>query len=214
VTLLLLKQIEIDILVSALIFLILSVMLTPSAQFESTFSVRAQQGAGTVAVTPITNFLTYQNSTYGIKMQYPSDWLYREGNTSNGSVQTIVTFVSPNILTAPTASVKALVGLTIAIQSLPFHNLPLNTYTILNLNNLKQTQPGFQLLTSNDTTLAEGNPAHELTYTAASGLKTLAVYMIKENKAFILEYITGQEATYLTYLPIAQEMIDSFQITK
>jgi hypothetical protein len=212
VTFLLLKHI--DILVSALILLILSVMLTPSAQFEATFSVRAQQGAGTVAATPTTNFLTYQNSTYGIKIQYPPDWLYKEGNRSNSSVQTIVTFVSPNMVTAPTVSVKSLVGLTIAVQRLPFYNIPLNTYTILNLNNLRKSQPGFHLLTSNYTTLAGGNAAHELTYTAATGLKTLAVYMIKENKAFILEYITGQEATYLTYLPIAQEMIDSFQITK
>jgi hypothetical protein len=57
-------------------------------------------------------------------------------------------------------------------------------------------------------------PAHKITYTAASGHKTLAVYTIKGDKTFILEYITGQEATYPTYLPIAQKMIDSFQITK
>jgi len=50
-------------------------------------------------------------------------------------------------------------------------------------------------------TLAGGNPANKLTYTAASGHKTLAVYTIKGDKTFILEYITGQEATYSTYLP-------------
>jgi hypothetical protein len=68
---------------------------------------------------------------------------------------------------------------------------------------------------SNDTTLAGGNnPAHKITYTVATGLKTMAVYTIKGDKAFILEYITGSEATYSSYLPIAQKMIDSFQITK
>jgi hypothetical protein len=157
--------------------------------------------------------LTYQNSTYGIKIQYPSDWLYKESNTSNSSVQTVVTFVSPNLVTAPTS--KSFVALTVAVQSLPFHNLPLNTYTNLNVNTLRQSEPGFQLIMSNDTTLAGGNnPAHKITYTVATGLKTMAVYTIKGDKAFILEYITGSEATYSSYLPIAQKMVGSFQITK
>ena len=168
--------------------------------------------AQTTTITT-TNFLTYQNSTYGIKIQYPSDWLYKESNTSNSSVQTVVTFVSPNLVTAPTS--KSFVALTVAVQSLPFHNLPLNTYTNLNVNTLRQSEPGFQLIMSNDTTLAGGNnPAHKITYTVATGLKTMAVYTIKGDKAFILEYITGSEATYSSYLPIAQKMVGSFQITK
>jgi hypothetical protein len=160
--------------------------------------------------------LTYQNSTYGIKIQYPSDWLYKESNASNSSVQTVVTFVSPNLVTAaPIGIDKSLAALTVAVQSIPFHNLPLNTYTNLNVNTLRQSEPGFQLLMSNDTTLAGGNnPAHKITYTVATGLKTMAVYTIKGDKAFILEYITGSEATYSSYLPIAQKMVDSFQITK
>ena len=171
--------------------------------------------AQTTTITT-TNFLTYQNSTYGIKIQYTSDWLYKESNTSNSSVQTVVTFVSPNLVTAaPIGIDKSLAALTIAVQSLPFHNLPLNTYTNLNVNTLRQSEPGFQLLMSNDTTLAGGNnPAHKITYTVATGLKTMAVYTIKGDKAFILEYITGSEATYSSYLPIAQKMVGSFQITK
>jgi eukaryotic-like serine/threonine-protein kinase len=163
--------------------------------------------------TTTSKFLTYQNSTYGIKIQYPSDWLYKESNAGTRSVQTIVTFASPDSVIAPINSTNSLVALTVAVQSLPFHNLSLNAYTNLNVDNLRQAEPGFHLLASNDTTLA-GGPAHKITYTFANGVKTMAVYTIKENKAFILEYITGSEATYPSYLPIAQKMIDSFQIIK
>jgi hypothetical protein len=45
-------------------------------------------------------------------------------------------------------------------------------------------------------------------------MKTMAAYTIKGDKTFILEYITGSEATYSSYLPIAQKMLDSFQVTK
>src|SRR5919202_4224292 len=46
---------------------------------------------------PISNFLTYHNSTYGVIVQYPSDWIYKGSenmsNANNGAqVQPIVTF--------------------------------------------------------------------------------------------------------------------------
>ena len=200
-----------------LLLLVVSIPFIASASKVTTTvaasSITSNPSNAQTTTITTTNFLTYQNSTYGIKIQYPSDWLYKESNASNSSVQTVVTFVSPNLVTAPTS--KSLVALTVAIQSIPFHNLPLNTYTNLNVNTLRQSEPGFQLLMSNDTTLAGGNnPAHKITYTVATGLKTMAVYTIKGDKAFILEYITGSDATYSSYLPIAQKMIDSFQITK
>jgi hypothetical protein len=165
-------------------------------------------------LTTTGKFLTYQNSTYGIKIQYPSDWLYKESKASKNSVQTIVTFASPNIATSGISPDKSVIALTIAVQGLPFHNLSLNTYTSLNVDNLRQAEPGFHLLASNDTTLAGRNPAHKITYTFASGFKTMAVYTIKGDKAFLLEYITGSDTAYSSYLPIAQKMIDSFQIIK
>lgn len=154
------------------------------------------------------NFLTYTNSTYGIKIQYSSDWLFKESNTSNNSVQTIVSF-APSQLVRNTSS-NALAVLTIAIQSLPFHNLSLDTYTNLNVNNLRQSNPGFKIIDSNNTILA-GSPAHKITYTTANGFKTMAVYTIKGDKAYLIEYITRPVATFSTYLPTAQKMIDSFQ---
>jgi hypothetical protein len=45
------------------------------------------------------------------------------------------------------------------------------------------------------------------------GLKTRAVYTIKGDKAYLIEYITRPvAATYPRYLPIGQKMINSFEI--
>ena len=177
--------------VVVLLLLIVSIPFIASASKVTTTTVAASSitsRPSNAQTTTTTNFLTYQNSTYGIKIQYPSDWLYKEGIASNSSVQTIVTFTSPNLVTAaPIGIGKSLVAFTIAVQSLPFHNLSLNTYTNLNVNTLRQSEPGFQLLMSNDTTLAGGNPAHKITYTVATGMKTMAAYTIKGDKTFILE---------------------------
>src|SRR5437867_11793928 len=46
----------------------------------------------------LSKFITYQNSTYGIKIQYPSGWLYKGSNSSilqNESIQTVALFVPP-----------------------------------------------------------------------------------------------------------------------
>lgn len=114
----------------------------------------------------------------------------------------MVTFESP----------KSPVLLTISLQSLPYAKLPLNVYTKLNLENLIQSLPQFTLVKSTPTTLAGNNPAYKLVYTFASGLKTLAVFTIIGDKAYIIEYITKSTSEYSTYLSTVQEMINSFEI--
>jgi PsbP-like protein len=157
-------------------------------------------------------FLTYTNSTYGIRIQFPSDWLYKGSEASNDSVQAIVTFASPKLLTS--SSNKSLLVLSIGMEKLPFYNMPLDLYTNLTIDHLRESEPGFRLLGSEEITFAGIKPAHKILFTSDSGLKTMAVYAIKGNKAYIIDYIAGSEATYSSYTLIAQIMIDSFQIIK
>jgi hypothetical protein len=50
-------------------------------------------------------------------------------------------------------------------------------------------------------------------YTAVGPIhKVMAVYAINGEKSFFINYLTGSEAIYLSYLPIVQKMINSFQI--
>jgi hypothetical protein len=157
-------------------------------------------------------FLTYTNSTYGIRIQFPSDWLYKGSEASNDSVQAIVTFASPNLLTS--SSNKSLLVLSIGMEKLPFYNMPLDLYTNLTIDHLRESEPGFRLLGSEEITFAGIKPAHKIVFTSDNGLKTMAVYAIKGNKAYIIDYIAGSEATYSRYTLITQIMVDSFQILK
>ncbi|HJT48165.1 MAG TPA: PsbP-related protein [Nitrososphaeraceae archaeon] len=155
-------------------------------------------------------FLTYINSTYGIKIQFPSNWIYKGSETSNDSVQGIATFTSPDVLTS--SSNKSLVVLTVGIEKLPYHNIPLDVYTNLTINNLRKSDAGFRLFASNEISLAGIKPAHKLIFTSHTMPNTMAVYGIKGDKAYVIDYIAGSEATYSNYLPLAQKMMSSFQI--
>jgi hypothetical protein len=63
------------------------------------------------------------------------------------------------------------------------------------------------------TTSAATISPQKTVYTADGPVhKTTAVYAIKRDKAFFISYLTETESVYSNYLPIAQKMIDSFQI--
>ena len=47
--------------------------------------------------TPTTNFLPHVNSTYGIKLQYPSSWGKEENGTRQDTETDVVTFYPPAI---------------------------------------------------------------------------------------------------------------------
>jgi hypothetical protein len=176
------------------------------------------------------NSLTYLNSTYGVSVQYPSDWLYKgsayastTNNNGGGQVQPIVTFIPQN------KNIHALV--TVGTVGLPpiFKSININSmsfFASLVIDNIKQSIPGFQLVESKTTTVkttadsggGSGRnthtiPAQKIVYTASRPVhKTMAVYAIKGGKAFFISFLTETESIYSNYLPIAQKMIDSFQI--
>ncbi len=81
-------------------------------------------------------------------IQFPSNWIYKGSEISNDSVQGIVTFTSPEVLTS--SSNESLVLVMAGIEKLPFYNMPLELYTNLTINNLRKSEPGFRLLASNE----------------------------------------------------------------
>jgi hypothetical protein len=196
-----------------ILLLIFSVPLTISVLSNNLPSLlHYQKAMAQKTATTMPSFLTYHNSTYGINIQYPSDWLYKGNEISNDSVQSIVTFASPLLFTSN--SNKSIPVVTVGIEKLPFYNVPLDLYTNLTINQLRKSDPGFSLLGSNDVSFAAIKPAHKIVFTSDSGRKTMAVYAIKGDKAYIIDYIAGSGATYSNYGLIAQKMIDSFQIIK
>lgn len=157
--------------------------------------------ANTTATTK--DYRQYDNSTLGIKIQVPSDWLYKEINN------TAVAFVS-----APNSTSKAAV--VVYIEKVP-RGMSLVNFTQRNIQYLEQTTPSFHLITSNLTTLA-GSPAYQIAFTSLSDTghdfrKGMSIWTLKDDKAYILTYRAEPGlVSFNTQLPIVSYMIKSFEI--
>jgi hypothetical protein len=159
------------------------------------------------------DFLTYENSTYGIKIQYPANWqigVPNQTSSEENAFNYIVAFRSPKDRVSDTVAEI----LTIAIENLPpEENISLATYSTAQIIDLRQIATDFDLEQSTPTVLA-GRPAYKLVYGETFEqipLKRLAVWTIKDNKVYILTF-GGEAAKYSSYFPTIQKMVDSFEL--
>jgi serine/threonine-protein kinase len=143
-------------------------------------------------------FVTYDNPTFGIRIQYPSDW----GRLDLSFLQD-----SADIDFYPLNDTSLAKNLKVQVKNLPFHNMTLEEYTNSQINLLEEN-----LLESSSATLA-GIPGYKIVFTNIEGLKTMQVWTIKDDKAYIITYV-AQEEDYEKELQVAQKIIDSFEITR
>jgi hypothetical protein len=106
----------------------------------SSSSSQSNNTNSTTAAPSASNFLTYQNSTYGISVQHPSNWI-REENHNATSPGRIVKFSSPQ--GTPPATLNIIGG-----NRLPL-NMSLEQFSTASISNLRQSFPRFDLLESN-----------------------------------------------------------------
>src|SRR5215218_4717978 len=141
-------------------------------------------------------FVTYDNPTFGVRIQYPSDW----GRLDLSFMQD-----SADIDFYPLADTSLAKNVKIQVDNLPSSNMTLEEYTNSQINPFEE-----KLLESNTTKLA-GIPGYEIVFTSLQGLKTMQVWTIKDDKAYIITYVAKEE-DYENDLQIVQKMIDSFKI--
>jgi hypothetical protein len=163
-----------------------------------------------LAQTTPANLLTYQNSTFGIKIQYPSNWEKQENGTRQDTQTDIVTFLSPVI--------NSRANLDVSIDDISGEKgISLTQYANQNIADLNQSLPDAKLIASNtNNVVIAGLPAYRMVYTSADGstiLKTMEIGAMKGDKVYILTYEAAMQE-YAKYLPLIQRMIHSFQITK
>ena len=168
----------------------------PPSSSSQTKSTNSTTAGSEVKILP------YENSTYGIKIQYPSNWIKQE--SQNRSSNLIVGFKSP--------PGTAIAYLTIKGGTQLPQNMTLEQYNNGSIKVLRQSFPGLNLIESNATTLA-GIPAHKIVYKSLrqSGreLELMQVWTIKGSKDFIITYVALSK-DFHSYLPSMQKMIDSF----
>jgi hypothetical protein len=144
-------------------------------------------------------FLTYTNSAYGIKVQYPSTWT----RSANQSSNEIVRFLSPPGIIP--------ISLNIIVRTGVSQLIPLQVYVNAGIAMLKKSFSHFNLISSNATSIG-GVPAEEMVYTAnlLSGhkLKFIQFLAIRDTTSYVVTSGTLAD-DFATYLPTVQKMISS-----
>jgi len=176
---------------------------------------RAVVSSSAATPSPTTSdILTYQNSSYGVRIQYPASWTIDEQDVDpNDTITNIVTFSSP--LTSRFDIYSENLG--IGLERLADQNMTLEEYTTSLITDYNETLTDFNPIELNtNITLGGGNnPAYKLVYTDREdniNYKTMEIGTIIGDKVYYIQYI-AEEKKYSNYLPTIQMMINSLQIT-
>jgi hypothetical protein len=158
-------------------------------------------------------FLTYLNPYYGIIMQYPSDWIYKESQVAsqNSKAFSIVTF-SPPLSSDPNAETN----FKIWIENLNDPDITLDEYTRNVIKSYRENNSNFKLLlgTSTNSTISDGSPAYDVVFTDYSdnlrrkSFETGTLSNVSKDAYYIT--FNTDASLYDKFNPIVKQMIDSF----
>jgi hypothetical protein len=148
------------------------------------------------------DFLTYDNTTLGIKIQYPSNWEKFEQ-------QNAVLFISP--FQSDLDRYRETVGISLV----PFvNNISLDEFVSNTTNFLSTTANDFELFVSTPTSLGS-LPGHMLVYSYSDPLigmtRAMALSTLIDDRYLYTITYSAKPAEYGNSLPTAQRMIDTFQ---
>jgi hypothetical protein len=160
------------------------------------------------------NYLIYTNNKYGIKIQYPNNWVVEADDYTTGAGGTqIASFYLPD-------ANKGLPFFRIGVDNLSkeFPNsqkVSLNQYLDRSLAHKNSTGfPGFRLLESNTNNTLAGNLAYTIVWTYThqtyGSRKSLEIATVIGGKGYFVDY-TAATANFSNYLLDAQNMTKSFQ---
>ncbi|MGC1928353.1 MAG: hypothetical protein WA667_05215 [Candidatus Nitrosopolaris sp.] len=170
-----------------------SLALTPAINILNSFQlVNQQQGP---SPSPSTNLLQYTSPNLGFSIGYPAGWTVNE--RQNG-----VTFVDPQ-------EPYSVVMINLTSNT----NNQLSDDVNMRINELRNEFPGFHLILSNNTTLAN-NVASMIFFSFDNNQHTLYVRddsTILGNRIYELIFITAPTSVS-NFIPILQGMRDSFHI--
>ena len=149
-------------------------------------------------------FLTYEDITTGISIQFPSNW------EKSVNLDNFVTFRAP----PETDSRVYPAALGLKIQELTSQNVSLQEITKVQTSELKKSNLNLKLSESTSTTL-EGKPAFRIVFSATDNnqveRKAMQLWTVIGNKAVLITY-KAQPDKYSSYLPTIEKMIGSFQV--
>lgn len=158
------------------------------------------------------SFLPYNNSEYGIRMNYPSDWSYQEVQAPTDATIIPIVNMFPPISDDP----NAVTFLQIGIEELetPFS---IDEYSRSIINGYRESMLNFDLVSSNTSNTLSVLPTYEIVFTdSANGTdrKLMEVRALDSdnNRVYYLLFNT-EESRYDLFVSALESMIDSFQLS-
>jgi hypothetical protein len=152
------------------------------------------------------NILVYESPAYGIRTQYPDGWEIIIQSTSPSSIS--LRFNSPQ--ENDTDVFRENVVFEINTIS---NNTALSNFTSATLISYLEAYPDLEFNELSSTNLTSAAiPAYKLAASRTQdGLDFMQIFAIKEDKVYTILY-SAERTRYSTFLPIVEEMIDSFEV--
>ena len=221
---------------SAALF-ILSIILVPLFPFFA-FSTSSNNNndnlqktttiATTISMEQSNNLIPYINPTYGIKVQYPSDWkIVEHGDNDYHMLNIIVEFLQPRQnnyynpnISATHNSVRLSVENYSSFADAQDNHNEVTGNHLQNIGNHRLgaigiSCPGFDLKTYIRNATLAGSPAYEINFDYSyldNNKKAIEIWTVKDNKVYIIDYVAYEQIYDMTK-PVVQKMIESFEIT-
>jgi serine/threonine protein kinase len=152
--------------------------------------------------------LTYDAPNSGIKIKYPKNWTKEE--TTNPITGTVVRFSSPK----EGAGDPFQENLSVEIQDFSGQPVTEQQYTKEARKQIYQFVPNANIITELKDQKSGNSSGYQVVYTGRDGgqkLQRMQMWAVRNNKAYVLTY-EAEEQKYLEFLPVAQKMIDSFEV--
>jgi hypothetical protein len=200
--------------VIALLFLPLTASNNNNAVLQSESFFAQAQGQGTAngssTATESQSFLTYENPTYGILMQYPSDWT---ASTSGlGDYTDLIAFYSPLQNLSDSFPARLKISVVSYSQDVSLQEYTNFVWTVLN----QSEQQVVDVRSSSEVTVA-GNPGYRIVLAeqpfqnSTTTLYHMNTWITIGNKVYVLTY-EGEESMFNQHLPQVSRMMESLSI--
>jgi hypothetical protein len=156
-------------------------------------------------------FREYTNPDYHVKLQYPANWTVQEvGLTPE---QVVFFFPREIVEECPNLAIDCPVGFEVFVRPTTFVNI--SEMAIGARNHYKQNAE-FRLISDRTNATLANLPAYEsigYNYEMGDNVKIIELVTIFDQEMFDVAYY-ADPGYFNIYLPIAREMMDSFEITR
>lgn len=195
---------------SIVMSLVLSLLLLFDLLF---FSPIEKTSMGQMQNILVNKFLTYEDTPYGFKIEYPADWekVQFSPGITQGPDNMVVNFLSP--LRGPSQTFREYLLIEAANVTSVVSNL--STFSKQELSFLAQSFPHFTPVLVNSSSSLAGHNAYTVVFTYSDPIvgtaKAMEIWAIIGSKGYILSY-HADSSDYTSYLPSIENMIHSFGI--